>query len=189
MPACLECQSQALAPVRKSGCQLAAQETNLRGGPCVCSRLHLSYSSILSKTPHVISKITSEISLHRCDNFQSLHAVLLGQGMVRCHEAPVSLHITPQGSCRCMQLTCPRCCRGVDLNQHLVVCLRRRPLFGNEVSPSSFATMMAGKAALPWEGSHAPALSCIDNADARLLISGLLRFGTQSSGPTATTFG
>lgn len=51
----------------------------------------------------------------------------------------------------------------------------RRPLFGNEVSPSSFATMMAGKAALPWEGTRAPALKRIDNADARLLISGLLR--------------
>lgn len=98
--------------------------------------------------------------------------------MVRCHEAPVSLSIMPYGSCWCTQLTCSQCCRGVDLNHHLVVCLRRRPLFGDEVSPSSFATMMAGKAALPWEGTHAPALSCIDNADARLLISGLLRSGT-----------
>ncbi len=51
----------------------------------------------------------------------------------------------------------------------------RQPLFGNEVSPSDFATMMAGKAPLPWEGTRAPALDRIDNPDARTLICGLLR--------------
>jgi hypothetical protein len=48
---------------------------------------------------------------------------------------------------------------------------------------------MAGKAALPWEGTHAPALLCINNTDARLLISGLLRFGTPILTSDSNTFG
>ena len=53
--------------------------------------------------------------------------------------------------------------------------MRRRALFGTDISPSAFAAMMAGNQALPWEGNAGSALDAITNPHARALIAALLQ--------------